>query len=189
MLKLEVEIFDRTKSEFIEKYGEKELLRLSRLKGTKRTLQALLEGLIRAQQSKIAKDIGSDAKRLTLAHKAISGVPPSAFANQSDDRRYLMQMAEIKSAELQAHSQGKGQRISSNVALAKLALKNDEGTLDLDVALKAEKRLSEKFRDFWKQWDELEQDKLDQFEALQTTALMLIELMLKELGIAFYAYD
>lgn len=189
MLKAEVDIFERAKMEFIEKYGGEELLRLSRLKGTKRTLQALLEGLIRAHQSKVAKDIGADGKRLTLVYKAIVGVPPSTFANQSDDRHHLAQMAEIKSAELRMVSQGKKQKVSSNVALAKLALADDEERLGSDIAQKAEKRLSEKFRLFWKKWNELEQDKLAQFEALQTTALMLIELLLKELGIPFYAYD
>ncbi len=189
MLKAEIEIFEQSKMEFIERYGEEELLRLSRFKGTKRTLQVLLEGLIRANQSKVAKDIGSDGQRLTLAYSAILGVPPSTFANESDDRHHLTQMAEIKSAELRAVSQGKKQKVSSNVALAKLALADDEEKVGSDVAQKAEKRLSEKFGVFWKKRNELEQDKLAQFEALQTTALMLIELLLKELGIPFYAYD
>lgn len=189
MLKNEVEIFERTKGEFIEKYGEEELFRLSQSKGTKRTLQALIEGLIRARQGEVAKATGNDKQRLTRAYKAISGIAPRSFANERNDLGYLSHMAEMKAIELRAISTGKRYKLSSNVILAKLALKNVENQLGLDEALKYEKRISGKFASFWKTWNELEQDKLAHFEALQTTALTLLELTLKELGIPFYAYE
>ncbi len=189
MLKAEVEIFERSKVEFIEKYGEDELLRLSMRMGTKRTLQALLEGLIRAQQWKDAKAVGTNGQRLTLTYKAITGFTLDSYANESDDRDYLSHMAEIKAIELRQQSNGLKHKLSSNVTLAKRVLKADEDKLDPEKAHSAEKRLSGKFADYWRDWNELERDKLAAFEALQTTALTIFELTLKELGIPFYAYE
>lgn len=141
--------------------------------------ERLLMSLIWASPQRDPFDPATQQQRLWDAYKAIYRVDPKARPQSVYDFEKLCWMLQNHQMQFAEKSQGERADVDSYRKLAARAA-TDEGD---------EERLRKAFAKFREQTAALNPDMLVEIEVIQRLALDLVEAVVTQLGVPFYAYD
>lgn len=192
---------------YLTDYGDEQLDALKQTFPLRRTFsELLLLSIIRANRIPPRdrhSSIETDSKRLTIAHEALFGRPPSQAAHSTDDYRALMWMAEVHDLEMQNKRENlESPKPRSVLQLAKriysLDHKHsqdqgaDEEYVNTRMRMSSADHLRKKFPEFYELWKkEIEENGYRQIEimTLYLSAIETIERILRIFGVESYAED